>query len=63
MKDDAQGDDADDMKDDAKGDNADDTKAAWMGDVSGSLPLIDIETNPTTPPPHQNICLTLRITL
>ena len=57
MKDDAQGDDADDMKDDA-----DDTKAAWMGDVSGSLSFIYIETNPTTPPPHQNVCLTLRIT-
>ena len=57
-----QGDDADDMKDDAKGDNADATKAAWMGDVSGSLSFIYIETNPTTPPPHQNICLTLRVT-
>src|SRR6266571_3354701 len=49
MKDDVQGDDADDMKDDAKGDNADDMKAAWMGDVSGSLSFIYIETNPTTP--------------
>ena|SRR6266581_9516256 len=63
MKDDAQGDDADDMKDDAKGDNADDTKAAWMGDVSGSLftsKLIQPPLSCVTP--HQNVCLTLRIT-
>src|SRR6266704_1979258 len=60
---DAKGEWTTNMKDDAQGDDADDTKDEWMGDVSGSLftsKLIQPPLSCVTP--HQNVCLTLRIT-